>query len=51
MREEVKRKLNEKRIKMVNGSRVAKITSEKVYLEDGRELECTVPIWATGAEP
>jgi NADH dehydrogenase FAD-containing subunit len=51
VREEVKRKLNEKRIKMINGSRVAKITSEKVFLEDGRELECTVPIWATGAEP
>jgi hypothetical protein len=51
VREEVKRKLNEKRIKMVNGSRVSKITSDRVYLEDGREVECTVPIWATGAEP
>jgi NADH dehydrogenase FAD-containing subunit len=36
VREEVKRKFNEKRIKMVNGSRVAKITSDKVHLEDGR---------------
>lgn len=51
VREEVKRKFNEKRIRMVNGSRVAKITSDKVHLEDGRELECSVPIWATGAEP
>jgi selenide, water dikinase len=51
VRELVKTKFNEKNIKMVNGSRVKKITADKVILEDGRELECTVPIWATGAEP
>jgi len=51
LRELVNSKLTEKKIKMVNGSRVQKITSDKVFLEDGRELECTVPIWATGAEP
>jgi selenide,water dikinase len=51
VRELVKTKFNEKNIKMVNGSKVKKITADKLILEDGRELECTVPIWATGAEP
>lgn len=51
VREEIKRKLKEKRIKMENNGRVAEITKDHVILKDGRKLECTVPIWATGAEP
>lgn len=35
---------------MLSG-KVAEIQERRVVLQDGRIVECDVPIWATGAEP
>lgn len=51
VRDEVRRKVTEKNIKLVTDGKIAKITATDVHLVDGRVLECSVPIWATGAEP
>ena len=51
VREEVRRKLDEKNIKIFFNGKVDKITATSVHLEDGRVIPCTVSIWATGAEP
>ena len=51
VRQEVLRKFAEKKIKVVVDARVSKVTTEAVHLEDGRQIECNVAIWATGAEP
>lgn len=51
VRQEVLRKFAEKNIKVVVDARVSKVTAEAVHLEDGRQIECNVAIWATGAEP
>jgi selenide,water dikinase len=47
----IKQVLEERNIKIETGCRVKKIEEGKVILEDGREFEATVPIWATGADP
>lgn len=44
------KKLKEKNITVVVNGRVKEITEQGVLLEDGRLVECNVPIWATGAE-
>lgn len=36
---------------MVTNARVLEICTDKVILEDGREVPCNVAVWATGAEP
>jgi len=43
--------LEERNIKIETNCRVKRIEEGKVILEDGREFEATVPIWATGADP
>ena len=35
---------------MIHGGKVVEIKENAVLLEDGRQLDCTVPVWATGAE-
>jgi selenide, water dikinase len=51
VRNEVRRKLEEKGIALVTEGRIQKITASAVHLIDGRVLECNTSIWATGAEP
>jgi NADH dehydrogenase FAD-containing subunit len=51
VRAEVRRKLREKGITLLTQGMVVRITDSHVELEDGRKLECTAAIWATGAEP
>lgn len=47
----IKQVLEERNIKIETNCRVKRIDEGKVVLEDGREFEGTVPIWATGADP
>lgn len=51
VRKEVMRKLKEKGIEVLTGGKIKEIKEDRVILEDGREIPCNVPIWATGAEP
>lgn len=51
VRDEVRRKLKEKNIKLEINGQVDKITQTHVHLKDDRVFECDVPLWATGAEP
>lgn len=46
---EARRKLSEKGIEIVTNGIVTEITSDFVFLKDGRSIPCDVPIWATGA--
>ena len=43
-------KLQEKGINIVTEGKVTKINSAGIVLHDGREIDCDVAIWATGAE-
>lgn len=47
----IKEQLKKRNIELVTNGRVKEISSDKVILEDGRELTCNVTVWATGAEP
>ena len=38
-------------IEVIKNARVKEVCIDKVILEDGREVECNVAIWATGADP
>lgn len=51
VRKEVMRKLKEQNIDVLTGSKIKEIKEDRVILEDGKEIPCNVPIWATGAEP
>lgn len=51
VRDLVMSKLNEKGIKVLTNGRVKEVRADGVQLEDGRFLDCNVPIWATGAAP
>lgn len=48
---QIDRKLKEKGIKYMGGHHIKEVKAGGVVLEDGTEVECTVPVWATGAEP
>lgn len=48
--DQVTRKLEEHKISVVQGAKVVEIKENAVLLDDGRQLDCTVPVWATGAE-
>eukprot|EP00356_Strombidium_inclinatum_P012573 CAMPEP_0170486892 /NCGR_PEP_ID=MMETSP0208-20121228/5812_1 /TAXON_ID=197538 /ORGANISM="Strombidium inclinatum, Strain S3" /LENGTH=417 /DNA_ID=CAMNT_0010760979 /DNA_START=1 /DNA_END=1254 /DNA_ORIENTATION=+ len=43
--------LKERNVTIESNCRVKEILPNKVVLTDGREFDCDVPIWATGAEP
>lgn len=43
--------LKNRNIEVLTNARVKEICSDKVILEDGREVPCNIAIWATGAEP
>lgn len=51
LRAYIDRKLKEKNIHVVTNGEVKEVLEDGVVLEDGRKIECNVPIWATGAEP
>ena len=43
--------LKARNITVESKCKVKEIKPDRVILEDGREFECNVPIWATGADP
>ena len=50
-RKQIIRKLQEKNITYIGDKHVKEVTAGGVTFTDGTSLECTVPIWATGADP
>ena len=50
-RKQIIRKMKERNIEYIGNSHVKEITAEGVVLADGTLIPCTVPVWATGAEP
>lgn len=48
---QISRKLKELGIKYMGGYHIKAVQEKGVLLDDGTVVECTVPIWATGAEP
>lgn len=49
-RAQVRQSLDTKGIRVVTNSHIQEILPDRVRLDDGRELESDVAVWATGAE-
>jgi|LauGreDrversion4_2_1035121.scaffolds.fasta_scaffold506937_1 NADH dehydrogenase FAD-containing subunit len=50
-RELTKAKLKEHDVEVVHNARIKRVDEDQVVLQDGRKIQCNVPVWATGAEP
>lgn len=37
-------------IELITDGKVVKVEADGVLLDDGRKIDCNVPVWATGAE-